>query len=342
MVIELVACSEMHVYIVQLPGSGWETRFVPVEAMSDVVAEEAAGEKRKRDGGSEYELKTIRKTFDANKNTQEAKVFFSFTGKTPAVIALRRQFLQEFQEKGFGFVEGTRWTQNLSKEEHVAEEEYMSAAQILKAECKDAAATQAKIDFALAQGEGNCMPGQGKGYKDASRGDVLVYRYQKNAKTLNTHSRIEGHGTENKTGQIAMSNVPVPSAGSSASAGTLSSALCDGSSGTRTPVGDQPFETPERAGKPAAEAASEAKEEGPLDKVEKASVEDLKRKAQCICDQMVGNTLLNGFSTELTVAMDAVKAVQHPKSNYRCVRNLATIVDLSERVLKVVEPDATV
>ena len=95
---------------------------------------EAGHQSRKRERVVEYQNEAAKKNFAVRRDTPEAQVFFSLQGKSATVVAMRKQFLKDFQEKGFGFVEGTKWRSHLSKEEHVAAELYMTRAQILKAE----------------------------------------------------------------------------------------------------------------------------------------------------------------------------------------------------------------
>ena len=285
------------------------------------------------------------------------------------MVMLRKQFLKDFQEKGFGFVEGSKWTTYTSQEDVIAPEEYMTRAQIWKAECKDDKNTDAKIAWAIAQGEGTDAPKQGRGYyKDETRQNEYVYRYASNLKMVQTQSRRDGHQTKNHTGVL---NLPTPQ--QAGPPGMIPIQNVEASepatpAGTLTPPGGplSPRGSMEAMGSPTSSQSFTPL--SPSDSLTLANrgssgkggqdetlanpgssgqgvpedifdVASLQKKAQLMHDQMVGIAMLSGFHSELNIAMAAVKAVHTPRANYRCVRNLTMIVEMSEKVLKVVEPD---
>ena len=87
---------------------------------------------------------------------------------------------------------------------------------------------------------------------------------------------------------------------------------------------------------PASDLESSSKPEdsvaAPLDSSE------LKSLALDILDQMAGNPVMVGFSTELKSALEKLDDIRGPiKSNYRCVRRLQSLVKVTQKVLQVME-----
>jgi len=78
-----------------------------------------------RDRDGEYLVETVKRTLEANEKTQEAKVFGKLVGKSKIIVDLRKQFAKEFQQKGFGFVQGSKWTSYLSGEEYRQVDSYI-------------------------------------------------------------------------------------------------------------------------------------------------------------------------------------------------------------------------
>ena len=70
------------------------------------------------------------------------------------MVQLRIEFSKQFQAKGFGFVEGPKWTTYENQESYRQMDSYKTKAQILKAEAKDEEATEAKIKWAMSLGQG--------------------------------------------------------------------------------------------------------------------------------------------------------------------------------------------
>ena len=72
------------------------------------------------------------------------------------------------------------------------------------------------------------------------------------------------------------------------------------------------------------------------------SVEDIMEKATELLNELVGNSLLIGFKNQLDEAVVSVKSVHGvPKLNYRCVRHLSGVCDLTDKVVKLMEQSST-
>ena len=55
-------------------------------------------------------------------------------------------------------------------------------------------------------------------------------------------------------------------------------------------------------------------------------------------NEMVGNPIMVGFKTQLATALTAVQEIKGvPRSNYRAVRNLKSICEITSKVVEVVE-----
>ena len=78
--------------------------------------------------------------------------------------------MSDFQQKGFGMVEGSKWMHHTFVQEYSSGETYLTKEQIFKEECKSVENTEAKIQWARDQGEGVNQPGKQKGfYKDETQ-----------------------------------------------------------------------------------------------------------------------------------------------------------------------------
>ena len=84
-------------------------------------------------------------------------------GKSQFMLKLRAEFVQEFQEKGFGFVEGSKWINMIDQESYTSKDSYKTEKQIYAAEEIWPEGTQAKINTAKAMGKGVPPPGPMKG-----------------------------------------------------------------------------------------------------------------------------------------------------------------------------------
>ena len=61
-------------------------------------------------------------------------------------------------------------------------------------------------------------------------------------------------------------------------------------------------------------------------------------EAQELLNELIGNPVMIGFQKQLEDALQSVKQVNGaPKRNYRCVRHLMTLIDVTEKVKQVVE-----
>ena len=116
--------------------------------------------------------------------------------------------MRDFSQKGFDMIEGSKWTTFLMTTEFEDEGEYMTEAQIQKEECGCPVATKAKLDWAKQQGEGIAEHGLGKGYfKDPSRDNQYVYRYDKNLKDRTKIARTDGRQTRNFNAPLNVSDI---------------------------------------------------------------------------------------------------------------------------------------
>ena len=97
--------------------------------------------------------------------SKEAKVLTELLKCRNKVMVKRTQeFLDDFKDQGFGFVEGSKWSSFTTRDQHTQEDLYMTRAQILKEECDDEANTQAKIKYAESLGEGVDEDGKRRGW----------------------------------------------------------------------------------------------------------------------------------------------------------------------------------
>ena len=113
------------------------------------------------------------------------------------MVKLRGEFKRAVMDKGFGFVEGSKWSSWISEEKFVQEDEYKTESQVLSAECGSAASTAAKIAWAKSLGEGEPPPGDCNCfYRDPTRGGEYVYLYMDNLKHRHTESKQDGRQTK--------------------------------------------------------------------------------------------------------------------------------------------------
>ena len=143
------------------------------------------------------------------------------------MLAKTQEFLSEFKEQGFGFVEGSKWSSYTTREQFTQEDLYMTPDQILKEECFNEANAQAKIKNAEALGEGVNEPGKRKGwYRDESRHNAPVYYYARNMVHAIKLREDKSHMTRQSTGNMAIQGNGVLSLPSEP--GTVPKALCVG------------------------------------------------------------------------------------------------------------------
>ena len=163
-----------------------------------------AMKKQKRERSAEYQQQAVAACMEANPNTKEARVWGQLAGKSKTMIGLRKSFMDDFNQGGFGFVEGSRWVKHINEESYSQKDTFKAEAQIFVAECNDPVATAGKIAFAKAMGEGQPPPGIPKGwYKDPSRNDQPVYMYVANLEHENKVLKSDGTCTTNTTGKTA-------------------------------------------------------------------------------------------------------------------------------------------
>ena len=162
----------------------------------------------KRQREREYQKHTIEATMKANPTAPVASVWKQLRGKSRTMQTLQDEFMRDFSQKGFDMIEGSKWTTFLMTTEFEDEGEYMTEAQIQCAECGCPVATKAKLDWAKQQGEGIAEHGKGKGYfKDPSRDNQYVYRYDKNLKDRTKIARTDGRQTRNFNAPLNVSDI---------------------------------------------------------------------------------------------------------------------------------------
>ena len=115
-------------------------------------------------------------------DSQEAEVIKELSKcKNKIMLEKTQEFLNDFKEQGFGFVEGSKWSSFTTRDQHTQEDLYMTAAQVLKEECGDEANARAKIKYAESLGEGVNEDGKRRGwYRDETQQNAPVYYYARN------------------------------------------------------------------------------------------------------------------------------------------------------------------
>ena len=280
------------------------------------MAISGAPKKRNREG--EYAKDAFAATMAANGETSEARIWKALAGKSRQQQELQKSFMSEFRQTGFGFVEGSKWTTYDLQQKIEMQREYMTEEQIFKKECKSAANTAAKIEWAILQGEGTPELGKGKGwFRDPSRGGAKVYLYDENLKTGDTFTKHQGRQTRNFSGPMEVASI---------SSGTPDTPITPGAPGMPgTPVTPLPLPPSEPMG-------STEKIPTPFDG------EKLKADAKALIDVMAGNDCMSGFHAQLQIALASVETTTGPiRSNYRNVKVLRSLIDLCGKVMKVVE-----
>ena len=314
----------------------------------------AAAAKTKRRRTQEYEQNAVAATLGANPATKEAQVWSKLQGKSRVMINMRKQFMEEFGQKGFGFVEGSKWTTHINEETYDAEDSHKTYAQILQAEAGCIKSAKAKLEFAKTMGEGT--PDDPKGwFADPTRDGEPVYFYQENVRHNNKIGRHQGRQTMNSTGKVAIGDanagVVPPAAGGKPVVPTTPTQTA---AHVQTPLPLVPgtptqtaVQTPASTAKapttpgacslssePLATPHSSSKEQETVKPQE--TVDELMDRAQELCNQLRGLEMMSGFCSQLQDAIKAVKSVTGvPKSNYRCVRQLILVTNLTEKVYKV-------
>ena len=275
----------------------------------------AAHGESKRHRDREYQKHMLEATMKANPTAACASVWKKLRGKSRTMQTLQDEFMRDFSEKGFSMVEGSKWTTFLHTVEFEDEGEYMTKAQIQREECGCPVATKAKLDWAKQQGEGIAEHGLGKGYfKDPSRNNQYVYRYDKNLKDRRKIARTDGRQTRNFNAPLNMSDIQ---------------AGCSSASSAALPL-PPPFIIP-----PPITDGSEQSEAGSANDVGEQGVPELIKTAEELLKEMAGMELMEGFRKELESAMADVSKVKGVvRSNYRVVKQLKHDVDLIQKVLK--------
>ena len=249
----------------------------------------------------------------ANPTAPVASVWKQLRGKSRTMQTLQDEFMRDFSQKGFDMIEGSKWTTFLMTKEFEDEGEYMTEAQIQKEECGCAAATKAKLDWAKQQGEGIAEHGLGKGYfKDPSRDNQYVYRYDKNLKDRTKIARTDGRQTRNFNAPLNVSDIQ---------------AGCSLASSAALPL-PPPIIIP-----PPITDGSEQSEAGSAD-VEEQGVPELIKTTEELLDEMAGMDLMEGFRKRLEADVSKVKGDM--RSSHQ-VEQLKHDVDLIQKVLKLVE-----
>ena len=272
----------------------------------------------KRQREREYQKHTIEATMKANPTAPVASVWKQLRGKSRTMQTLQDEFMRDFSQKGFDMIEGSKWTTFLMTTEFEDEVEYMTEVQIQKEECGCPVATKAKLDWAKQQGEGIAEHGLGKGYfKDPSRNNQYVYRYDKNLKDRRKIARTDGRQTRNFNAPLNVSDIQ---------------AGCSLASSAALPL-PPPIIIP-----PPITDGSEQSEAGSAKDVGVQGVPELVKTAEELLKEMAGMELMEGFRKALEADMADVSKVKGVvRSNYRVVKQLKHDVDLIQKVLKLVE-----
>ena len=176
---------------------------------SDTTKRSKRSSKRARDRSDrsvEYDKEKSMRAIRSQPESKEAKVLTELLKCRNKVMVKRtEEFLADFKEQGFGFVEGSKWSSFTTRDQHTQEDSYMTTAQILKEECGDEANARAKIKFAESLGEGVDEDGKRKGwYRDETRQGAPVYFYAKNmvhAVKLRDDKKL---ATKQSTGNMAI------------------------------------------------------------------------------------------------------------------------------------------
>ena len=223
---------------------------------------------------------------------------------------------------------------------------YTTEAQIFEAEAQCPLSTAANIETAKAMGQGVPPPGATLGwYYGPSRGGTPVYFYESNLEHESKMTREEGRCTRNTTGVQPTPALPAPAEVTPYQAPAADpAALMDGT------VTEPPTPATDVASIPAPETplvipgsshASPFTGEKLAAETPK-SVEEIIAKARELLNELVGNALLIGFKNQLDEAIGSVNSVHGaPKLNYRCVRHLALVCELTDKVVKLMEQSSS-
>ena len=161
--------------------------------------------KQQYDRGVEYGVRRMKSAFgtDQGKASVELKCWEKIQGK--GMLDLRKKFVSEFTQKGFGFVEGSKFKSYVQEEIVRKKTRYLTAEQILDEEKGSKANMKAKIDNAKQLGEGTSEPGKHKGwYKDPSRGGAAIYMYGDPLEHIEEFKNRRGWETTQTTGKISI------------------------------------------------------------------------------------------------------------------------------------------
>ncbi len=349
----------------------WPLRLGQGSGREEMELAQPMPKRIKRDRSREYEMTTLKRTLAANPNTKEAQVWSNLQDKRPYMQNLQNEFLKDFKESGFNMVEGTRWCRYTQSERFVQDGEYMTEEQILHEERGSQEIAKARMQWARDLGEGTPEPGKGRGYfRDPMRGGAWVYKYFHNVKHRQQVESCKGRETMQRTGQLD-TNTLLQGRGSLPQ---LQDAQQESMSISSTDLASQPLTPPRDSGlacssdeqvssgggpvsdvAPPANSISEAMDTHPVQggssppptesgaaavaapkPEETTTVADYVRKATEMMDQAKSHELLTGFALALTQRLAAVKKIEKPHLNYRCVKQLMSLVALSEQVLPVI------
>ena len=202
---------QLYIYIVLKASSTRHMRnqVTLISMDSDETKMSKKSTKRSRDRSDrsvEYDKEKSMRAIRSQPESKEAKVLAELTKcRNNVMVKKTQEFLDDFKQQGFGFVEGSKWSSFTTRDQHTQEDSYMTEAQILKEECGDEANAQAKIKFAESFGEGVDEDGKRKGwYRDDTREGAPVYYYAKNmvhAVKLRDDKKL---ATKQSTGNMAI------------------------------------------------------------------------------------------------------------------------------------------
>ena len=227
------------------------------------------------------------------------------------MMALRKKFVADFSQHGYGFVQGSKWKSMTHGDTFSQRSSDLTYEQILDKE-KSEKNARAKLDIAKELGEGTETPGQHLGwYRDRSRGGAPVYLYGEGVVHVEETRTQRGLKTQQETDRLSMEGAPFamltqgkkrPCAvgnGSSSSAVPVQNQIEDGFAGGEDDEDDQEDNQVEET----EEEGGEGEEEQHNDDTEEENFEcsdgELKKKAEQMLADTRAHACLSGFHEQL-------------------------------------------
>jgi hypothetical protein len=275
--------------------------------------------RRQYDRSREYAVTVLQRTLKANPNDKMNEIWNALKGKSPHMQRLQDDFLRDFREQGFSVAEASRWSRFVQTESFIQDGAYLTEEQILAEEKGSAANTKARIEWAKGEGEGTPEPGKGLGfYRDPMRGGALVFKYFFNVTHRHTYKSTKGRETTQHTGPLdphTVMNAPP---------------------GQVTAKADPPLALADKTPPQPATALPGAADGNTV--AEGASADSIKARTERLLLALTSQPLLLGFVAELEKMLEVVMKVKGvPRASYRCIKQLQQLVELTEKVLPLVE-----